>query len=94
MFKQGSKRNLSVVKQLLIFRRLLQDIVGADGTVHAGEETMRKRMALQANELVASQYDDHLRGFLVVSSPWQAFTAFIHLSDTYNHSAVVKMRTF
>ena len=31
------RKNLSIVKQLLIFRRLLEDIIGADGTVHAGE---------------------------------------------------------
>ena len=42
MFKEGSKRNLSVVKQLLIFRRLLEDIIGADGAVHAGKETLKE----------------------------------------------------
>ena len=44
-FKQDLKRkrmeqlNLSIVEQLLIFRRLLEDVVGADGAVHAGEDT-------------------------------------------------------
>ena len=57
------------------------------GTVHAVElnqllKILRQIPKRKTNPLswIAS---NHLSGFLVVSKPWQAFTALMHLSDTW-----------